>query len=185
MSHFRTAGLAVVMSLSAASEVLSQRQTNTGQATVARRWELGVQAMGVSIGLDDPRSIELFVPGATLTTRLWFKPALAVDVDTRLSAKAQKGQTGSSSHAFDIGLVYGLQALSQGETGTFIRPALTISGGSGGSSSRTTVSGAFGMRRKFHGVTMENQFRFNRLLESGNQAAESFLTATTGFLFFW
>lgn len=168
MRHLRIAALAALALISLAPTADAQRRVNTGgsQAATTRAWEIGFDAGSVELGADDPQYLQLFVMSPMVRAAMFLSANAAVEGRLNWFSQARKKTVGFSSYDIDLGFLYGLTDLNPATRSMYVRPGIMISGGSGGVKSRTTLSGAFGMRKPWHGVMMRNEIQLNRLLES-------------------
>ena len=178
MRYLRNAVLAILALAPAAS---AQRAVNTGKGTTTNAFEFGVDVGSVTLGLEKPKSLAVSLDGqAGLRFAWFFTNAMAFEPRARWYSIAQESSVGYSTYMMDFGLLYGLGSMDPGEKPWYVRPAVAISGGSGGQRSYTTLSGAFGMRRSMHGMLMHNELVLSRQLESGPVAARTMLQLRHG-----
>jgi hypothetical protein len=161
----------------------AQRRVNTGgsqQAAGQRAWEIGFDAATIELGADDPQYLQLFVMSPTVRGAMFLSANSAIEGRLRWFSQARDRTPGFTSYDIDIGFLYGLTDLNPGTRAMYVRPGLMVSGASGGAKSRTTLSGAFGLRRPWHGVIMRHEIQLNRLLESSPQPAALYLDLQFG-----
>ncbi len=181
MKHLRNVGLAFAALAFTASAAIAQRTVNTGSSQASgRAWEVGFDAASVTLGLDDPQYLAIQISDPFVRFAMFFSPNMAIEPRVSWYSAAQKNRTGTSFYALDVGVIYGLTSLEPSERGMYVRPSVMISGGSGGTRSLTTLSGAFGMRRQVHAIIMHNEISLNRQLESGPLAAATYIELRHG-----
>ena len=188
MRQLRTAVLALI---ALAPMAQAQRTVNTGtQPARKTAWEVGFDPITLEFGTDDPQYLDLHVGGSFLrngTPRpvaraaMFFAPNMAIDARFGWFSSAEKRSTGFSAYSFDFGLLYGLTDLDPGTKAMYVRPGIMINSVSTpGSRSFTTLSGAFGMRRPWHGVIVVHEVQLNRQLDSGPIAAKLYVDFRAG-----
>lgn len=179
MHHLRFAVPALLALASAAS---AQRTVNTGGPQASQRaFEVGVDVASLAVGLEKPKYLNLSLGGQPLVRLAWFMSNnMAFEPRFSWFSSARENAVGFTSYTVDFGVLYGLSTMAPTDKPWYVRPGVMISGGSGGSRSYTTLSGAFGMRRMMHGVIMHNEIALNRQLESGPVAAETYIQLRHG-----
>lgn len=179
----RVVSLAVLAVAVVASTASAQRRVNTSNAPASTRsWEFGFDAASITAGMDSPNKyLDLAIAGdPMLRIAMFLSPSTAIEPRFRWFSSATQNRAGFSSYALDIGVLYGLSSMDPKEKPLYLRPSVMISGGSGGTRSLTTLSGAVGMRRMMHGMVMHNELSLNRQLESGPLAAATYLQLRHG-----
>lgn len=169
MRHLRIAALAALALASLSSTAAAQRRVNTGGSQAAasqRAWEIGFDAATIELGTDDPQYLQLLIMSPMVRAAMFLSANTAIEGRVNWFSQTRKNTPGFSSYDIDLGFMYGLTDLNPGTRSMYVRPGIMISGASGGAQSRTTLSGAFGLRRPWHGVIMRHEIQLNRLLES-------------------
>lgn len=182
MRHLRNAAL-VVLALSVASAAEAQRRVNTGgaQAAPKKAWEIGFDIATLRFVADDPQSLTLRVMSQTIRGALFLQSNVALDGRLAWFSRAQKQTPGQTSFGIDFGVLYGLTDLEPGTKAMYLRPGVMINWSSTpGSRSVTTLSGAFGMRKPWHGVIWTNEIQLNNQLESGPVASALYFDLRAG-----
>ena len=180
MRQLRNAVLAILALAPAAS---AQRTVNTGGPQKSQTaFEVGVDVASLTLGLEKPKYLDLSLGGQPLVGLAWFTSNnVAIEPRVGWFSSAQENRVGFSTYNLDIGVIYGFTTLMPNDNAWYARPSVMISGGSGGARSFTTLSGAFGNRRPFHGLIMRNEISLNRQLESGPVAAATYIQLRHGF----
>ena len=185
MRYVRNASLTVLLLTVTTSAAFAQRTVRTSNAPAAREraWEVGFDAASVTLGMDAPKYLDVAITEPMARVAMFLSSNAAIEPRFSWFSSAQEKRVGVSSYTLDIGLLYGLSTMEPNDKPSYLRPSVMISGGSRGTTSRTTLSGAFGMRRQMHGVIMHNEISINRLLESGSFKAQTYIQVRHGLSF--
>jgi hypothetical protein len=179
MRHLR---LAAVAMLAIATTATAQRRVNTGGAPApTKAFEFGVDIGSLTMGLEQPKYLDVALGGQPLVRLAWFlSPHVAFEPRFMWYSRAQEDQVGVSQYVVDFGLLYGFSPMDLNQKPWYARPGVMISGGSGGTQSVTTISGAFGTRRTMKGMLWHTELALNRRLEAGGFPAATYLELRHG-----
>lgn len=184
MRHLRNAGLAVMALTMLVATAEAQRQPARQRSAPAQQggfWELGTD-IRLSLGLDDPRSFVIAIPAGNLRAGYYFTNQVSFEPSLTWISVAQENQEGASAYVVGLSVLYHTDP-NRARRQVYMRPALLISGGSGGIRSRTGLGFGVGLKRPMftNRLASRGELNVTHVLESGPQPAETSLNFLLGF----